>query len=78
MIQIEPLPIPTLKPSTPASIRLLACAAVTTVGETLHYTVTTVGETLHYTVKSESLLKKKFIILNIFTSVKGTGVNYLF
>lgn len=30
VIHIDPLPIPTLKPSTPASIRFLACWAVTT------------------------------------------------
>lgn len=30
-MQIDPLPIPTRKPSTPASIKFLACAAVTTV-----------------------------------------------
>ena len=30
MIQIDPLPIPILRPSAPASIKFLACAAVTT------------------------------------------------
>jgi len=30
VMQMEPLPMPTLRPSTPASIRFLACAAVTT------------------------------------------------
>lgn len=33
VIQMEPLPIPTLSPSTPASIRFLAWAAVTTAAE---------------------------------------------
>ena len=30
VIQIDPLPIPILRPSAPASIKFLACAAVTT------------------------------------------------
>ena len=34
VIQIEPLPIPTLSPSTPASIRFFAWAAVTTLPPT--------------------------------------------